>query len=66
MSETKTIKRAPDRAMVERVNAALAKINRVCGAANTGYSLSRPFGDDRRIVAPVITGRRRLVSLARV
>jgi hypothetical protein len=64
MSEIKDTKRGPDRAMVERVNTALAKVNRARGAVDVGYSLSRPFGDDRSST-PTITGHTRLASFAK-
>lgn len=61
MSETKDARRGPDRAMVERVNVALAKINRACGSAEPGgYSLSRPFRDERSTSVTTVTGPMRL------
>lgn len=66
MSETKDTRRGPDRAMVERVNVALESINRARGSAEpTGYSLSRPFGDDRSTSALTITGHARLAFHAK-
>jgi hypothetical protein len=66
MSEAKDTKRGPDRAMVDRVNVALAKLDRVPGfAGSSGYSLSRPFGNDRSTSGETITGHRRPVLHAK-